>query len=377
MNLNTFKLEDYLCEYEFNAPYLLCCSDAESWSLEEILKMANVQEHNLWDKLRLGYTESKGLPVLRETIASTLYPGLTADNIRCFAGAEDAIFCTFFALCNPKDHVIVLTPCYQSLLEIPKLKGSSITTIDLKEENDWRIDLEAIKKAIEPNTKCLVMNFPHNPTGQIISQDELNALVALLDQHGIILFSDEVYRLLGPNETKWADPAASIYPKAISLGVMSKAYGMAGLRIGWIACQDKTLLEQIEKIKHYTSICNCGPAEIISLIALRNQTILINRNNNIVDNNLSLLDGFFKEQGTRFSWVRPQGGCVGFVKYHGAEPIDLFCKRLVDKSGILLLPASIYDVNSNHFRIGFGRKNMPEALERFKNFLASNSVDAK
>lgn len=371
MNLSTFKLERYLCEYEFKVQYLLCCSDAESSSLQEILAMANEQERNLWDKMRLGYTEVRGLPILRETIASTLYPGLTGDNILCFAGAEEGIFCAFFALCHPQDHAIILTPCYQSLLEIPKLRGSSITTIGLREENDWRIDLEAIKKAIKPNTTWLVMNFPHNPTGQIIREDELNELIELLKQQGIGLFSDEAYRLLGPNETQWVAPAASIYPRALSLGVMSKAYGMAGLRIGWIACQDKTIVEKIEKIKHYTSICNSGPAEIISLIALRNQSAILKRNNAIVDSNLLLLDNFFKEYVGRFSWVRPEGGCVGFVKSHDTEPIDLFCKRLVDQSGVLLIPASIYDVSSNHFRLGFGRKNMPEALERFSNFLVS------
>ena len=199
MNLSIFKLEDYMCKYEFKAQYLLCCSDAESWSLQEILEMANENERNMWDQMRLCYTESKGLPALRETIASTLYRGLSGENVLCFAGAEEGIFCTFFALCSPEDHVIVLTPCYQSLLEIPKIKGSSITTIALKEENDWRIDLEAIKKAIKPNTKWLVMNFPHNPTGQIIREDELNNLVTLLDRYNIALFSDEAYRFAWAN----------------------------------------------------------------------------------------------------------------------------------------------------------------------------------
>ena len=180
--------------------------------------------------------------------------------------------------------------------------------------------------------------------------------------------------LLGPIQTQWAKPAASSYSRAISLGVMSKAYGMGGLRIGWIACQDKTLIAKIEKVKHYTSICNCGLAEIISLIVLRNQTFIINRNNKIVDNNLSVLDDFIKEYGNRFSWVRPQGGCVGLVKYHNSESIDCFCRCLVDQAGVLLMPASIYDVSSNHFRIGFGRKNMPEALDRFKEFLISKNL---
>lgn len=369
MKLNKFKLEDYLCDYEFKAPYLLCCSDAESWSMDEILKIANDEERILWDKLRLGYTEVKGLPALRKQIAMTLYEGLEPDQISCFAGAEEAIFCTFFALCEAGDHVIVLTPSYQSLLEIPRLKGASITTIELKEKEDWRINLEEVKKAIKPNTKWFIMNFPHNPTGQVISSDELDGLIKLLDQHGIWLFSDEVYRLLGPKETVWAKPAACLYPKALSLGVMSKAYGMAGLRTGWIACQDTTMLKNIEYVKHYTSICNAAPSEIITMIALRNQDTIVGRNNVILEENLKLLDAFLIEYSELFSWVRPQGGCVGFVKYKRDESIDRFCHNLVEQSGVLLMPASIYDYKSNHFRIGFGRKNMPEALERLKAFI--------
>lgn len=369
MRINTFKLEQYLGEYEFSAPYLLCCSDAESWSLKEILQMADSQEQNLWNNLHLGYTEVKGLPLLREQIASRLYSNLSGDNIRCFAGAEDGIFCTLFALCNPEDHIIVLTPCYQSLLEIPKMQGSSITTLGLREENDWRIDLEEIKKSIKPNTKWVIINFPHNPTGQIIRKNEFQGLIELLNKHDVGLISDEVYRLLGPNNTEWAEPVANLYSKAISIGVMSKAFGMAGLRVGWIACQDRTILQKIEQIRHYTSICNSGTSEILTLIALRNQNSILKRNNDIVNQNLILLDQFFIDYAKQFSWVRPEGGCIGFVKYHSDEPVDLFCKRLVDKAGILLLPASIYDVNTNHFRIGFGRRNMPEALEHFKTFL--------
>jgi aspartate/methionine/tyrosine aminotransferase len=277
-------------------------------------------------------------------------------------------------LCTAQDHVIVLTPCYQSLSEIPKFVGCSLTTIDLKEENDWRIDITAIKAAIKPNTKLVVINFPHNPTGQIITSRELSELIQLLDEHGIWLFSDEVYYLLGSKKAELAKPAATLYKKAISLGVLSKAYGMPGLRVGWVACQDQDMLQRITKTKHYTSLCNSGPSEIISLIALRNQDTVLKRNNDIVAHNLSLLDTFFKKYSHTFSWVRPQGGCTGLVKYHDAESIDVLCDRLIKQAHILLLPGSVYGVESNHFRIGFGRKNMPEALAEFEKFLKNEST---
>ena len=371
MTINTFKLEKYLAEHEFTAPYLLCSSDAESFSMQEIIHIADSEDKKLWNDLRLGYTESPGLPILREQIALSLYPKLQANNILCFAGAEEGIFCALHTMCNLGDNVIILTPCYQSLLEIPKLKGSDITTIALLEKNHWRIDLNEIKRAIKPNTKCVVINFPHNPTGQIISKKELRELVALCKMHDLWLFSDEVYRLLGIPEDGWVESAAEIYPKALSLGVMSKAFGMAGLRIGWLACQDKNLLQKIEYMKHYTSICNSAPAEIISFISLKNKDLILSRNNQIVTDNLKLLDSFMKKYKHLFEWIRPQGGCVGFVKYKSQESIETFSKRLVKQKGVLLIPASVYDYQSNYFRIGFGRKNMPTALNRLEEFINS------
>lgn len=373
-SMNIFKLEAFFAKYEFTAKYLLCCSDAQSFTLSEVLAMAEPEEKQLWDHLSLGYTEYPGLPLLRQTIAREMYNDLDKDNILTFAGAEEGIFCALSTLIEPNDHVVVLTPCYQSLLEIPKSKGAEVTEIELKEENNWRIDLEAIRAAIKPNTKCIIINFPHNPTGQVIEEEELQALIEICEQRGIWLFSDEVYRLLGKPEQPWASPAACLYDKALSLGVMSKAFGMAGLRIGWIACQNKEILQKIEYMRHYTSMCNSAPAEILSIIALNSKDAILKRNNKIVADNLQLLDQFFTEYSHLFEWVRPQGGCVGFVKYKGPGSIESFCDRLVNEQNVLLMPASIYDYASNHFRIGFGRKNMPQCLDQLKEFLRHEDI---
>jgi len=372
MTINTFKIEEYLSKYEFNTPYLLCCSDAESISMQELLALADPSDLKLWQNLHLGYTEVKGSPNLRKTIVNAFYPDLTPDHILCFSGAEEGIFCTLSILCEPEDHVIVLTPCYQSLQEIPKHKGCQITAIALSEQNSWRIEIEIIKQAIKPNTKCVIINFPHNPTGQVIDKIVLQQLIELLTENKIWLFSDEVYRLLGTTQnTNWAGPVVNLYSQGISLGVMSKAFGMAGLRVGWIACRDLTLLKRIEQLKCYTSICNSAPSEVLSIIALKNKDQILARNNNIVASNLRLLDQFFTKYKQKFSWVRPAGGCIGFVNYNSTEHehVENLCNRLVATMGVLLLPASIYDLTSNHFRIGFGRKNMPEALLKFKEFL--------
>jgi aspartate/methionine/tyrosine aminotransferase len=165
--MNIFKLENYLAKYEFSAQHLLCCSDAESFAMSEILAFASSEEMELWNHLRLGYTEAPGLPLLRKTVANELYEGLIADNILMFAGAEEGIFCALHSLIDEDDHVIVLTPCYQSLLEIPRLKKADISEVELKEEHHWRINLNAIQESIRANTKCIIINFPHTtPQGR-------------------------------------------------------------------------------------------------------------------------------------------------------------------------------------------------------------------
>lgn len=371
MKLPIFKLEAYLGQYEFKAPYLLCTSDPESWLLKDVLALANPNEQKVWESLSLGYTDVQGISLLRSTIASGFYPGLKENNILCFAGAQEGILCTLSTLCGPGDHAIVMQPTYQSLYETPKSQGCSLSILELKEENNWALDLDHLQKLIQPNTKWLIINYPNNPTGQILEENEFKDLIEILDKHGIYLFIDEVYRLLGPNPLQWAPPAATLYPKAISLSVMSKAFGMPGLRVGWIACQDASLLEKVKEMKFYTSICNSSLSDIVSIISIRNKEKILAHNNQIVSNNFRLLEAFFQRHSEIFSWVTPKAGCIGFVRYKGKGSAKEFCEQLLQTTGVLLIPSDVFDLPSTHFRIGFGRKNMPEALACLEKFVES------
>jgi aspartate/methionine/tyrosine aminotransferase len=261
MRYKAFKLEEYFAKYEFLAKYFLCCSDAESFTMSEILKLADHKDQEMWDNLDLCYGETNGLHALRQAIIEAFYPELSAENILISAGTEDAIFCTFNALITAQDHVIVMTPCYQSLLEIPKMLTHQVTEMRLDQE--WCIDIDNIQNALQLNTKCIVMNFPHNPTGQVLEQSKLNALVELCHANKIWLFSDEVYRLLGMPNNPWSTPVAAAYNMGLSVSGMSKSFGMGGLRIGWIACQDQDLLNKIKNVKYYTSLSNNLPSEIL------------------------------------------------------------------------------------------------------------------
>ncbi len=365
-----FKLEEFWKKYEFSAPYLLCPSDAESWLLKDILAMADSEAKNLWDNLSLGYTESPGLPLLLQEIA-LLYDSLEVDHVLTTAGAEEGIYCAMHSLLSPGDHIIVVSPSYQSLETLPQVLGAEITFIHLKPENMWKLDVDDIQSTWRSSTKLLVLNCPHNPTGALLDKEVYDKMISLARKTGAHIFCDEVYRFMEVDESKRLPAIADGYEKGISLNVMTKSFGLAGLRIGWLASKDKGFLQKAGSYKLYTSICNSAPSEILALIALRSKDRILKRNREIVLRNLGILDEFVKRHPTSLNWVRPESGTVAFLKLLLPISIDEFTEQLVAKTGVLIMPASIYDFPGNFFRIGFGRSNMFEVLNRFEQFLIS------
>jgi len=210
-----------------------------------------------------------------------------------------------------------------------------------------------------------------------VTQNEFEELIAVCREHGLYLFCDEVYRLLELDESKRIPQAADVYEKALSLNVMSKAYGLPGLRIGWIASQDLELLQRLERYKHYLSICNSAPSERLAVIALGVRDELLSRVRSLMQENIAKLELFFSKHPTLFDWQRPDGGCIAFPKYTGRGSVDEFCRRLVEDAGVLLLPASIYrsellDAPTDRFRIGFGRLGIDEGIDAFEQYLERN-----
>jgi aspartate/methionine/tyrosine aminotransferase len=247
--------------------------------------------------------------------------------------------------------------------------GAKVITISLDPDKNWKLDLNQIEAAFKNSPKLLAMNFPHNPTGTTISLDTLHALVTLARKHNTYIFSDEVFRLMEIDEKDRLPNIADIYEKGISLSVVSKSFGLAGLRIGWIATQDKEFYKKMAGFRLYTTICNSAPSEILALIALRLRNIILNRTREIILSNLRILDNFFQKHISLFSWIPPQGSCITFPKFKHPQPIEEFTNQLVTEKGVLLIPGNIFDFPGNHFRIGFGRKNMPQALERLEEFV--------
>lgn len=372
--LPDFRLETHFSRWEFKARHHMTASDAETMTMSALLALAGADDREAWDRVSLGYTETWGAPALRETIAST-YDTLSGADILTFAGAEEGLYCAMLALLGPGDHAIVTVPNYQSMETLPVTITGNVTGIALRPENRWQLDLDDVRAALRPETRLIAVNFPNNPTGAIADQEIFHGLVDLCVEHDIHLFSDEVYRGLEIDSAKRLPQAADLFDRGVSLNVMSKAYGLPGLRIGWIASRDHALLERMEKMKHYLSICNARPSEVLAGIALKAREAIFARNRALCAENLEKLCAFFADYPHLYEWAEPDGGCVAFPRYLGTDGVEEHCRRLVEEKGVLLLPSSLFvsdllPVPVDRFRVGFGRRNIDAGLAAWRAFLS-------
>ena len=368
MRIADFALERYFARWEFAVEHLLCASDVEAYPMADLLAMADDETRAAWDGLQLGYTESTGHPLLRREIAS-LYDTIDAEEVLTFAGAEEAIFCLMNVLGGPGDHMIVTWPGYQSLYEVARAAGADVTLHELREAHGWAIDVDELRRQVTPATRMIVVNLPHNPTGMLADRATFDEVVAIATEAGAHLLVDEVYRGLEFDEGERLPAGADALPRGISLGVMSKSYAMAGLRIGWLATHDRDLLARVAAFKDYTTICSSAPSEILALIGLRARDRVLARSRGIVAANLERLDAFFDDWADRFTWVRPRAGSIGYPRLTvPGVRIDDWAAELVEAEGVLLLPGAQLGDPGNHFRLGFGRTDLPEGLDRLESF---------
>ncbi len=365
MKLSTFRIEEYYSRHEFTAQFMLSSSDAESRPLGDILAFepgARAQ----FDKLWLGYTESPGAPYLRQMIAK-IYTTIEQNDVLVFSSAEEGIFVLYHALLGPGDHAIVETPCYESAIEVARSTDAEVTFWQRHFADGWAHDLRALEAQIQPNTKIIYINTPHNPTGTNMPRAVLDGVMALARSRGIVVFCDEVYRELEHDPATRLPAACDLYDNAVSLGSMSKSYGLPGLRLGWYASRNRELLKKAMHLKWYTTICSSAPSEFLTDLALRHRRVLLERNHTILMRNLPLLEAFLAQHSDVLRWVKPTASPIGFAKFD-VPNVRETCERIVRETGVLLLPGDVYD-QPGHVRIGFGRANMPEALERLDGFL--------
>ena len=367
MEIEDFALERYFARHEFSARFLLSPSDCESLSIQELLALADEESLGLWQNLRLGYTESPGHPLLRAAVAR-LYARIEAGDV-LEAAPEEAIFLAMHSLLRPGDRVIVLWPAYQSLYAIARSIGCEVVPWPVEyHQGSWSIDLERLKTLL-PGSRLLVVNFPHNPTGFLPSRAEFEQIVTMAENSGVILFSDEMYRLLERGAADRLPAACDLSPRAVSLSGLSKAFGLPGLRIGWLATRDAGWMARCQALKDYTTICGSAPAEILALIALRAQAPIVERCAGLVARNQALMQNFCARRPGLIEWLAPRAGSTAFPRWVGAGTVEEFCAVALAKRELMIVPGSMFAAPGSHFRVGLGRENFPQALQVLEKML--------
>jgi aspartate/methionine/tyrosine aminotransferase len=365
MQLSPFRIERFYARYEFTTRYMLSSSDCESRSVAELLEFEPDAHPRLLDQW-CGYTESPGAPELRHAIAA-IYEGIDPDEVLVTSSAEEGIFLAVHALLGPSDHAIVETPCYESPLQLARSTGAEVSEWERRYEDGWTHDVGALERLLRPNTRFVYLNQPHNPTGTLMDAGTFRRVADLARAQGFVLFCDEVYRELEHDPSARLPAGCEAESRAVSLGSISKTYGLPGLRIGWLVTRDPAIRQRVLELKDYTTICASAPSELLTALALRNRRALAERNLRIVRTNLVLLDEFMERHRPALEWVRPVASSIAFPRVTGLGGVDALCERLA-AGGVLLLPGSVYD-QPHHVRVGYGRANMPEALDALERLL--------
>lgn len=369
MQLRPFSLERYFSRHEFTAKYLLGSSDPESMPLAELLALEPAARQKL-DQLWLGYTEYCGHPELRQEIAK-LHQGTKAEDVMVCTGAEEPIFALMNVLLGSGDHLVAQWPGYQSHYEVARASGCELAFWKGDAARGWRFDVDELEALLRPNTKAILVSSPHNPTGAHFTLDEWQRLAEIARRRGLWLISDEVYRGLehggGPGG-EVLPVMSDLYERGVSINCVSKSYGLAGLRIGWLTTRDRELFAQVGAFKDYLTISNPAPSELLATVAVRHTAALWERSRARLRTNVELLDGFLARHPARFAWGKPRAGTAAFVRYLGGSA-TAFCDELLRELGVMLVPSPHFECGDEHLRFGYGRANLAEVLGLVERYL--------
>jgi aspartate/methionine/tyrosine aminotransferase len=347
-----------------------CCA---SISIDQLRELSDVKGREVFDTSKpLTYGAIRGCDDLRNNLAR-LYSAkvtnpLSPDNILTTPGAIQANFLTTYALVKEGDHVICHYPTYQSLYEVPKQMGAEVDLWRATPENEWVPAIDDLKALIKPNTKLIIINNPNNPTGAILKKSFLQEIIDIASEKDIAILSDEVYRpvfhSISPIDKDFPPSLLSMdYKNVIVTGSMSKAYALAGIRVGWIASRSPEIIETIASARHYTTISVSQIDEQVAAFALHSSTVhgLLARNIQLAKTNMALMEKFVLKNEDECEWVKPLAGTTAFVKFHReGKPVDSvdFCKKLLKKTGVLFTPGSCFGEEwKGYVRIGFVNHN--------------------
>ncbi|MEC9094312.1 MAG: pyridoxal phosphate-dependent aminotransferase [Planctomycetota bacterium] len=367
MKIEPFLTEQFFAQYEFSSPHLLASSDCETLSIGALLEMSGSNLEELAE-VTLGYTESQGNFQLRSQIAE-MYTRIHADDVIVLTSPVEGIYITMQSLLEPDDEVIALRPAYDALNNVARHLCRQVVPWDLvAEDGRWSLNLDQLEAHIGPQTRMIVINFPHNPTGMTPSTEEFKRLVTLARKHQVWLFCDEIYRGL-EFQTPIAS-AADAYENSIVLGGLSKTYGLPGLRAGWLIVRNQELRGALINWKHYTTICPAAPTEFLARKALDVRQQLADRSKSIIAHNLDRCHEFFSRFADVFTWRPPQAGSVAFVELNltklGFDSATDYCHHLARDHGIVLLPGGCLGAEDRFMRIGLGRKAFDDSLKAYE-----------
>lgn len=311
--------------------------------------------------LPLGYTVAFGGAELRGAIAAR-YSEVEPGQVVAACGGDDALPTLFMALLQPGDHVVVQSPLYQPLTSVAAWCGAEVSLWAAEEGAGWEPPLAALARLVRPATRLVVVNFPHSPTGFAPDRAYLDDLIALADEAGVVLVGDEIYRGLPLDGREEAPSLADLSTRAVVLNSVSKAYGLPGLRVGWLATRNGAVLEAVRAFRMHLNTYVGAPVEFLAALAVRHAEAILARNLDLARANLALLDAFLARHTDRFAWVPPHCGVVAFPRWLGGESTSALSDRLLHDHGLLLAPSAHFAAGEHHVRLGFGTATFSTGL---------------
>ncbi|MDI3531762.1 MAG: hypothetical protein PWR28_107 [Synergistaceae bacterium] len=358
MSFKRMELEDWFDRYQFEFDYDIGESGIKFFSTNDLgLDFSNIE---------LRYGHHKGAPELRELIASD-FPGLKMSQVAVTNGASESIFAVMASLLGRQDHVVVEAPNYPSLYEIPNSLERDVSLYFLRYEEGFRLNLERLKEEIKPNTKLVCLTHPNNPTGSVITESELNEVVQFVESRNLYLLMDETYRDLAFDTPP--PLAATISPRAVSVSSMSKAFGVPGIRIGWVAGPE-SLIDSVRAVREQITICNSSVSEKIAFVILKRKQSFLEKARKTVYANYKIMDKWIRERND-VEWISPAGGVVGFPRLVEDKSSEDLCTLLIERYRTFVVPGYCFKM-PRYFRLGFGgdREEIEKGLEMLGKALA-------
>jgi aspartate/methionine/tyrosine aminotransferase len=357
VKIETFALERWMTAWETKTPFDIAESGIYPMTLRELLAFEPAEERERilggFLDLRLGYSEAPGTLELRQAIAAT-YRDTGPDEVLVTTGAIEANFLLFNALLEPGDHVVAVHPAYQQLYSVPRAIGCDVSLWRLRPETGFRFDLDELERLATPRTRLIVINTPHNPTGAMLSAEDLRRIERLASSIGALVLSDEAYRWLEiPGGEPQAPPMRDLHGAGVSVGTLSKPFGLPGLRIGWIA-GPADLVAKCWASRDYVTLSPGKLNDAAAVLALKHRERVVARTQAIVRANLETAKAWFAEHSDVLSWTPPRGGLLSLIRYALDIPSLELANLLAEKYGVMLAPGSVFGVEG-HLRLGIGQ----------------------